>query len=261
MPTAVPTAHVPKLDHAIMAHRGLPTKAPENTMASFRSAAAAGADWVEMDVDILADGTPIVMHDSWLDRTTNKSGRFYDLEVSDLEGIDAGSWFSSEFAGEPIPTLREFIDFLNESGMNANIEIKGNEQGAARSQQLVDSVLTELKRLDPTRQMMISSFSQPILIRVSELAPQYALAVLFDKTSFGPDWLSVLEMCGASYANLEDDGLTPETVRQVTDAGFGVNVWTVNRTDRAKELFKWGCTSMITDVADRMVDAQLGAGS
>ena len=62
----------------------------------------AGLTWIETDVDILGDGTPIVIHDTSLDRTTNRRGSYYGLEKSDLASIDAGAWFSPEFAGQPL---------------------------------------------------------------------------------------------------------------------------------------------------------------
>ena len=71
--------------------------------------------------------TAIICHDTTLDRTTNKTGGYYELTAKDLPSIDAGSWFSPEFAGEPLPTLHQLVDFMNETGLNANIEIKIEE--------------------------------------------------------------------------------------------------------------------------------------
>jgi len=86
-------------ERIIIGHRGLSSLAPENTMAAFRSAVDHQVGWVEADVDIIADGTIIICHDSTLDRTTNRTGRHDDLTVADLAGIDAGGWFSSPFEG------------------------------------------------------------------------------------------------------------------------------------------------------------------
>ncbi len=253
MAPTIPTSNVPKIDRTIFAHRGLSARAPENTMAAFALAADAGAQWIETDVDILADGTPILIHDTTLDRTTNRTGSIYDLSVQDLPGIDAGSWFGPEFAGEKIPTLGQFIDFLNERKINANIEIKQNEQGAARTRLLVETIAAELERLDPERQVVISSFSQPLLMQFHQVAPQYAIAVLYETAALYDDWLSVLELCGATYINVEDSKLSASRVKQFTDAGYPVCVWTVNAADRVNELFNWGCSGVFTDRADQMI--------
>ena len=98
----------------IFAHRGLSAIAPENTLAAIGQCADFGVTWFETDVDILADGTPVVIHDSHLDRTTNRTGSIYDLQASDLEGIDAGRWFSGDFAGEKLPTLAQLVELMNQ---------------------------------------------------------------------------------------------------------------------------------------------------
>ena len=84
-------------ERMIIGHRGLSSLPPENTMAAFRCAVDHQVGWVEADVDIIADGTVIICHDSTLDRTTNRAGRYDDLTVADLAGIDAGGWFSPRF--------------------------------------------------------------------------------------------------------------------------------------------------------------------
>lgn len=253
MSAAIPTAFVPELTRTVFAHRGLPSRAPENTMASFARAAAGGATWLETDVDVIADGTAILIHDTTLDRTTDRAGSIYSLTRADLDTIDAGSWYGPEFVGARIPTLAELVDFLNESGLNANIEIKQNEQGAERTTLLVDAVAAELERLDPERQIIISSFSQMLLGLFHQRHPQYAIGVLYETVALYDDWLSVLELCGASYIHPEGAGLSPARVQAFREAGYGVNVWTVNDQDRANQLFNWGCTGVFTDVADQLV--------
>ncbi len=245
---ARPGRNVPCIERAVLAHRGLPSAAPENTMAAFRAAADAGASWIETDVDLLADGTPVLIHDTALERTTDRGGSIYGLRAADLEHIDAGRWFGPDFAGERLPTLEAFLDFVNERGLNANIELKANEQGAARSIELVDALAAALGRLDAGRQVLVSSFSQPLLMAFHQRHPQYATAVLYESATIRPDWRSVAELCGAVAIHPEDAGLTEAMVRSARAAGYGVNVWTVNRPDRANQLFNWGCTGVFTDV-------------
>ena len=237
----------------IFAHRGLNRQAPENTMSAFTLATEKGATWFELDVDVMGDGTVIVIHDTTLDRTTNRTGRYYDLGAADLEGIDAGFWFSPAFAGEPIPTLRTFVDFLNASGTSANIEVKSNEAGKKMTMMLIDNLLTELDRLDEGREVIISSFNHVLLARIKEKAPHLSVGCLYETAALYDDWLSVLELVGADYIHPEDRGLTREKVEAFRDAGFGVNVWTVNSSARANELFHWGATGVFTDIADDFV--------
>lgn len=236
------------MEQIVFAHRGLNTLAPENTMAAFREVVKHGIKWIETDVDILGDGTAIICHDTTLDRTTNRSGGYYDLQLSDLENIDAGSWFSADFAGERIPTLRELVDYMNETGLNANIEIKSNENGAAMTRQLIDSVLTELERLRGP-EVIISCFNHVLLAELKRKAPRLPVACLYETCALYDDWKSILELVEADYIHPEDTGLTADKVAAFRKAGVGVNVWTVNDAARANQLFNWGATGIFTDIA------------
>lgn len=237
----------------VFAHRGLNTIAPENTMSAFKLAVEHGVQWIETDVDILGDGTVIICHDTTLDRTTNLTGSYYGLTASDLPRIDAGRWFGSEYAGEPLPTLRQLIDYMNETGLNANIEIKSNEAGAEMTFLLIDNVIAELDRLKPECQVIVSCFNHVLLSHFKQRAPHIPVACLYETCALYDDWKSVLELVGADYIHPEDAGLTREKVQAFREAGYGVNVWTVNSAARANELFNWGVTGIFTDVAHQLL--------
>src|SRR5512136_2702473 len=89
----------------IIAHRGDKSHAPENTLAAFSLAAEEGADAIEFDVKLSADGQVIVLHDQTVDRTTNGKGNVSRLPLTALRELDAGMWFSEQYRGEKIPTL------------------------------------------------------------------------------------------------------------------------------------------------------------
>lgn len=242
------------MERIIFAHRGLSHRAPENTMAAFRLAHESGCTWIETDVDVISGAIPVILHDSTLDRTTDQTGSMYDAGLEDIAKADAGAWFSPQFSGERIPTLHEFIDFLNETGMNANIELKSHERGLAGARQLVDAVIAELGRLRQEIQVIISSFSVVQLEMFHALAPQYPIGVLFTEQTVGADWLSVLQACGATYVHLEDTPRLNELMKLPLAAGYSVNVWTVDSRSRANELLNLGATGIFTNVADQMLD-------
>ncbi len=237
----------------VFSHRGLNTLAPENTMAAFRLAQEKGATWLETDVDIIGDGTPIICHDTTLDRTTDHCGSYYEMSLEDVKRIDAGSWFGSEFAGEHIPTLRELVDFMNETGMNANIELKSNEHSGAMSRQLIANVIAELERLDAGREVIVSCFNHVVLAEFKRQAPKLPVGALYETCALYDDWKANLELIGADYIHPEDAGLTRGRVEAFRQAGFGVNVWTVNDRARVNELANWGVTGVFTDVAHLFV--------
>ncbi|MFC6656167.1 glycerophosphodiester phosphodiesterase family protein [Roseibium salinum] len=94
----------------IVCHRGACLSAPENTLASLAGAIDMGAEVVEFDVRPSRDGVLYVMHDATVDRTTDGTGRFADMTSDEIDTLDAGSWFSPEFAGERVPRLNTFLD-------------------------------------------------------------------------------------------------------------------------------------------------------
>jgi hypothetical protein len=96
-------------------HRGAPDVAPENTFSSFEAAVAAGADYVEMDVQRSADGTLIIIHDGTLERTTNGKGAIAQTQLTDMLRLDAGSWFGEGFASQRMPTFEEFMSLAPRS--------------------------------------------------------------------------------------------------------------------------------------------------
>ena len=236
----------------IFGHRGLSSLAPENTMAAFRCAVDHQVTWVEADVDVIADGTVIICHDSTLDRTTNRTGRYDDLTAADLAGIDAGGWFSPRFVGEPLPALSDLIDLMNDSGLNANIEIKPNETGKEATLRLIDGVITQLERLRPGAQVIVSSFNHVLLHLFKQRAPKVPVGCLYESHTLSDDWRSTLEIVGADYIHPEESGLTRQRVQAFRRAGYGVNVWTVNSLSRANELFNWGASGIFSDIAHQI---------
>ncbi|HBY09528.1 MAG TPA: glycerophosphodiester phosphodiesterase, partial [Chloroflexi bacterium] len=107
---------------AIFAHRGASAYAPENTLAAFKLAVDQGADAIELDAKLCADGQIIVIHDQTVERTSNGAGKVADLPLSALQELDAGSWFGLEFKGEPIPTLDEVFEAVGQK-IFINIEL------------------------------------------------------------------------------------------------------------------------------------------
>lgn len=117
----------PGEDMAVIAHRGYSQVAPEDTMASYESAARAGADFLENDVQSTADGVPMILHDDTLDRTTDHTGRLDAAQSADVRTLDAGSWFSRYFTGQRVPTSVEMLQHAKAKGRQVLLEIKGPE--------------------------------------------------------------------------------------------------------------------------------------
>ena len=246
---------VPPGSRIVLGHRGAPSLAPENTLASIRRAARAGASWVEIDVDVIGDGTPIVIHDAALDRTTDRTGSYYGLSRAELEDIDAGSWFiaddgSRPYAGERLPTLARALEAIAAEGLSVIVEMKPCEAGARACAGLVDAVAEHLDLFAvraPGSQVVVSSFNPLLLDRMGRRRPATRLALLMEAGLPPGDWRSRAEALGVEAINPADEGLERELVEQMRALGYGVNVWTINSPERAEELFSWGVSGIFTD--------------
>lgn len=118
---------VPSVERFVVGHRGSSGTAPENTLASVRQGLESGADMIELDVQLTADHEIIVFHDAVLGRTTKGKGRVQNTLLQTIQSLDAGSWFSDDFRGEIVPTLRQAIELIRGKAY-LNIEIKPPEQ-------------------------------------------------------------------------------------------------------------------------------------
>lgn len=107
----------------VIAHRGASGTRPENTLSAFQRAATLGANMIEFDIQPSRDMVLVVMHDELVNRTTNGSGNVSQLTIRELKSLDAGSWFSSRYTGEKVPTLRETLNGIP-GRMKLNIEMK-----------------------------------------------------------------------------------------------------------------------------------------
>lgn len=239
----------------ILAHRGLPAKLPENTMRGFQAIADSDVMWIETDVAITKDGKLILIHDDFLDRTTDLTGEVTALNWDEMANADASARYGKKLRGEHLPTMDEFIAFINEQGININFELKGvsGPNGLQLSKQLVRQMITYLEQLDPIVEVQISSFNPILLGMMRQAYPHATYALLFDKNTFTPDWPMLAQACEVTEISVEDTNLTADTVAEILDQGYLVNVWTVNSGRRIKELFSWGVTGVFTDNAPKFL--------
>lgn len=239
---------------AAIAHRGMSTLAPENTMAAFVKCIDYKVASFEFDVDVIGDGSVIVIHDDKLDRTTNGKGGYYNKNFSDIRKLDAGKWFSKTYTFERIPELMTVVEFLNKQAMEANLEIKPSKSGDKLRESLIDGIIVSLDALQFKNAILISSFDMELLSEMQRRAPQYRRACLFESTDEPimdqvNRWIEEAKKVEAEAIHPPHDDLTEEAVRAMVEAGFQVNAWTVNDLDRAAELGSWGVRAVMTDIA------------
>ncbi len=238
----------------IIGHRGSAGLAPENTLASIRRAHEEGAGWVEFDVKLTKDGVPILMHDDRLGRTTNGKGKVALTTHDEIRGLDAGSWFAPEFAGERVPTLRATLELCIELSLGMNVELKpcpGREEETARiALSMLDEAWPDRLNLPPP---LISSFDEKALAAAKSIAPDRLRGCLVTRVPRA--WQTRMERFGCWTLNVSNRWIRKTHVEAARHAGVPVLVYTVNDPDRAAALLEMGVTSIFTDRVDLMTEA------
>lgn len=146
----------------VAAHRGFSEKYPENTMEAFRAAIEIGADEIETDVRVTADGELVLIHDETVNRTTDGEGKVCEMTLAELKKLDAGVKKGAEFAGARIPTLRELLELVRDHPtLTLDIELKEypTEGREAPAFDVCDRSLAMLDEYGFTNRCVVNSFS------------------------------------------------------------------------------------------------------
>ena len=241
----------------IFAHRGASAHAPENTIAAFELALKQQADAIELDVKLSADGQVIVIHDETVDRTTNGHGKVKDMTLAELKSLDAGSFFSREFAGERIPTLEEVFEAAGKRTF-INIELKNYK---SRRDDLVESVCMLIKKHQMQKRVMFSSFFPTTLSRTRSYLPGVPRGLLAWHGLLGV-WARSFGFFFGKYDALHPalQDFTQQEVTRVHRLTRRVHVYTVNREEDMRRLFKWGVDGIFSDDPQLAVKVRTGAG-
>lgn len=229
----------------LIAHRGAGKHAPENTLAAMRLGVALGYQMVEYDLKLSKDGIAILLHDDSLQRTSNSTACAGNLDFKELASVDAGSWYSPAYAGEPIPTLQSIAAYTIANHIHSNIEIKPHTGRDAETGDRVARLAEELwtnASLPP----LLSSFSESALAAAMQAAPQLPRALLFE-SELPNNWQERARKLACIAVNLNDKYITSALVQEILSAGLALSVWTVNSHARVQQLFDWGCHAVFTD--------------
>ena len=224
----------------IMAHRGFSSKAPENTIPAFQMCIDGGFTAAELDVQLTADGTVIVMHDDNLKRTTGLDKNVWEVTYDEIKDLDNGSFFSKEFAGTKIPTLDEVIKLAGsgKEKLFLNIEIKrnGHDDG------IIEKVIEIIEKNDYLNNCDVTSQDYSTLEDVRKINP----AVLTAYTSaVGIGSIESLE--AADIISIQETFATYENIERLHNAGKRVFVWTVNEEETMKDLVGLNVDAILTN--------------
>lgn len=221
----------------IIAHRGASGTCPENTLLAFRTALEAGANWLELDTQ-LVDGQLVVFHDDGLERTTNGHGLLAETSLVELRKLDAG-------VGEMVPLLEEVLAQAV-GRAQVNIELKGVGTAVATAKLLAQLFArTQLCAED----ILASSLRLEELSRFQQLLPQVRRAPIYDVLP--PNLDEQLQSFVAWSVHLQKSLITDVVIEQAQQQNCRVFAWTVNRVKDAERLATLGVQGIFTDYPER----------
>lgn len=242
----------------IIAHRGASMIAPENTIASFRKALQLGAKAIELDVHFSKDGHLVVHHDYLLGHPDNGKGLIYKKDWKQIKNVDAGTWFSSEFKGEKIPSLEDvFREFGGD--FEYEIELKGT------TLKFLNEVFDLVRQYGLSKNIEFTSPHLPILMQVKELSRNAKIGIFF---SVFPKWMGqelgekiivdTMSLMKAEVAHLPREILKSALVNSLHKAGFLVHAADCNSQDEIKTAISLGCDQFSTndlELAQKIISA------
>jgi len=229
----------------VIAHRGASKYAPENTIAAFRKAVEMGAEGIELDVHLSADGHLVVIHDEKVDRTSNGNGWVKGKTLEELKALDFGSWFSQEFKGETIPTLDEVLELLQRWTGTINIEIKDGSILYPNIEKEVVNIIEKFKLED---RIIVSSFNHYSLVEVKKLNPRIKTGILYLAGLYEPWEYAKRLDAYAIHPSLYN--VVPEIVNGCIKNGIAINPYTIDEPEMIKKVASLGVDGIITNVPD-----------
>jgi len=250
----------------VYAHRGAPAERPENTLPSFRRALELGADALETDVHLTADGEVVAAHDDDGARVAGVARSIRGATLREIKTWDAGHAFVNDRGERPfvgqgyrIPTLEELLVEL--PGVRLNVDLKTEEPA------LVERFLSLVRRIGAEDRVVAASFFRSTLVRLrsagyrgeSSLArPEFLRAWLL------PAWLPFARPAGTRAQIPVNSGpfhfAKPRVIEKLHRIGLRVDFWTINDPSVAEQLVALGADGLMTDDPARIVPAVRAAG-
>lgn len=253
---------------ATYAHRGSSGLAPENTAAAFELAIAEGADYIETDVQLSADGELVIIHDVTLARTTDARTAYadrapwnvHDFTLAELKKLDAGGWYGTEFSGQRILTFDELLDLLG-GRVGLNLELKSPAVNPGLAQAVAARLRRRREWIEPgarPQPLIVGSFDEQALRDFHTQLPDVPVSLI---TYDVPEGGKLTGLAGWIFSvNPDIRRLRPEDAVRVIEVGMALVPWTVD----SPELWRWaldlGADGMITNYPYALRDMLHGRG-
>lgn len=233
----------------IWGHRGASGYAPENTLEAFKLAAEMGADGVELDVQMTKDGEIVVVHDERIDRVSDGRGNVADYTLQELKQFNFNKTHPEYAPVCRIPTLKEVLECLKDTGLFVNIELK---TGIYFYEGIEKKVTELVKEMGYENRVLYSSFNHRSVLKVREYQPDARLAFLYSHELANTAQYAKINGVHAVNPSVTCT-LYEDEIRECLRNNIGINVWTVNSEADMKRLISMGVDAMITNYPDKGV--------
>lgn len=235
----------------VYAHRGFSGEYPENTMLAFRKARETGCDGIELDVQLSRDGIPVIMHDETLDRTTSGKGNLRDYSYEELCRFDCWGKFPGKYGFQKIPTLKEYLEWVKDTGLVTNIELKNS---VFYYKWMEEKVLELVDRYRLRQKVLFSSFNHVSVLKCKRLAPEIPAGFLLETELDNIGWYAKENQ--VEFYHPGKKILSKEQVKECQRLGIRINVWTINKKKEIQKMIRWNVDGIITNYPDLAVKLQ-----
>ncbi|RYI32415.1 glycerophosphodiester phosphodiesterase [Bacillus infantis] len=228
-------------------HRGAAGSRPENTFSSFDYALQMGADFLEFDVQRTKDGRLAVIHDSTVDRTTDGKGKVSSLTWKELRSLDAGSWHSTEYAGEIIPSFTEMLDkYAGKAGLL--IELKKPALYPGIEEQLAEELKSRELDKGPGSRIIIQSFDRSSMKKIRSLLPSIPVGILLNYKTKRMTARELEQIAKyACYINPKHTIASRQLLDRIHQKGMKAIIWTIRTEKEAGKALKLPADGIVTD--------------
>lgn len=228
-----------------IAHRGASGEAPENTLSAIQLAIQQGSAMIEIDVQTTCDDQLVAFHDDEVHRTTNGTGTVRSLSYTELEQLDAGSWFHERYKNEKIPLLGKVLDVINGKAY-VNVEIKPRDHNPL-AEEMVGSLVRELDNRGMLPFALFSSFDHELLLLIRKLRSDIHTCALNVPGDNRPP-SEILFSAHANAFGCSVQELNAERAADCRNHGIPWGVYTVNEPEALEYARSFGVHAVVTNV-------------
>ena len=229
----------------VTAHRGYSGRYPENTMLAFEKAAEAGADEIELDVQLSRDGRVVIFHDETLERLTGEKGWIRDYRFEELVKFNtARQVYGDKYGFNPVPSLDEYFAWVKNTNIVTNIELKN---GRFYYEGLEEKTIALISQFGLEERVFFSSFNHVSLLKCKRIRPVIKCGVLVGGAMAPGNAGFYVRSNGLDFYHPDFKSVNDEVVANCNAHGVGINVWTVDDIDNLLKMQEWNCRGVITN--------------